>query len=403
MQFLSLIIISLLCLAPELHSQSLKWERVLGSTAGAVNCLVVDSNSILAGTADRGVYRSTDGGLNWQEIDTMPVIPRSSALWGAGPVLIAGTFDSGIYRSTNSGATWDHSTRDSADEIWTLFAHNGSIFSGTVDSGMFRSADSGLTWQQTNTGIIFPSIRAFTALGGVLFAGTHGAGIYRSIDDGNTWESSSNGLPEGFIHAMACSGTTVFAGTHYDAIYRSTDSGTTWTHASNGIGNPYIIALAMSGNVIFTATSDGFYSSNSMGDTWGLDMQGIPDSTTVLCIAISAGSVLAGTSSCGLFRAHFSSDGIERPVTEGLSSLSVFPNPVSSIAIVSSNIGAPATQLTVYDALGHTVLMKTELETQSNDRTQITLDCSNIPPGIYTIRIVSGEEARSVQFVTLRH
>ncbi len=385
------------------RAQSLQWVNVIGPPVGAVNCFAVDSTKIYAGTADSGIYVSTNDGISWSMIGGSLDVPSTTALWANSENLIAGTFTDGLYRSNNLGESWEHISAGDSDYDWTLFDDSGTIFAGTLDSGIYRRSDMGESWQQVNNGITFFSIRAFTAIGGVLLAGAHGGGIFRSTDNGDSWTPSSTGLPEGFIHALTASGTTAFAGTHYDAVYRSTDSGVTWVSAGSGIVNPYVTALAVSGNSVFVSTSDGIYQSTNMGDIWVKQVVGIPDTTTVLSLAVNGTTIVAGTSSSGLFQTTLASDDVSIQPASARISFSVVPNPVSSNSIIHYTLDhSGEVAISIFDPVGREVMEPISGEWQDVGQHEITIDAQSLVAGIYECRLNAGDAVMTSKIAVVR-
>ena len=76
--------------------------------------------------------------------------------------------------------------------------------------------------------------------------------------------------------------------------------------------------------------------------------------------------------------------------------LSVHPNPVKGIATALLELARPAhVGLTLYDALGRTVLRVSEPEARESGRYSISFDTTRLPPGFYVMRA----EASGVQTV----
>jgi photosystem II stability/assembly factor-like uncharacterized protein len=126
------------------------------------------------GTADRGVYRSTDGGRTWSQLlkgDNPTTGPSDLAMDPTNPrILYAAMWDhqrvpwnvrsggpgSGIYKSTDGGDTW---TRLS-EGLPKLMGKIGVAVSATPDrlyaiveaenGGLFRSDDAGKSWRNVN-------------------------------------------------------------------------------------------------------------------------------------------------------------------------------------------------------------------------------------------------------------
>ncbi|MEP6765081.1 MAG: glycosyl hydrolase, partial [Gemmatimonadaceae bacterium] len=125
--------------------------------------------------AERGVYRTSDGGKNWKKIlfrnDSTGIIdlildPSNSktiyaAFWQAGRTpwsLVSGGAGSGLFKSTDGGDSWKEITRNPGlpqqgaignigitvspakpNRIWALIEHE-------ANGGVYRSDDAGATW-----------------------------------------------------------------------------------------------------------------------------------------------------------------------------------------------------------------------------------------------------------------
>ena len=138
------------------------WEQTNGPFGGTVNSLAINSNGdIFAGTDGDGVFRSSDNGDNWTQI--------------------------------NAGLT---NTKVRALAINS----SGEIFVGTL-SGVFRSTDNGDNWSPINTGLTqFDVVIAFAInSSGDIFAGTFGGGgLFRHVESPTAVEEISSSIPSSF-------------------------------------------------------------------------------------------------------------------------------------------------------------------------------------------------------------
>jgi photosystem II stability/assembly factor-like uncharacterized protein len=128
--------------------------------------------------AERGVYKSTDGGQTWTRVlDKGPEIGVSDLAIAAGSpnVLFAGTWNArrpvwsayaplqgpggGLYRSTDSGATWAQLTGHGLPDgdwgrVGVAVAPDSKRVCAVIEagkkSGLYRSDDGGDTWTQAN-------------------------------------------------------------------------------------------------------------------------------------------------------------------------------------------------------------------------------------------------------------
>lgn len=124
-----------------------------GMIENFVRVLVVDQDqSILAGTFDGGVFRSTDGGLTWRPISR--ALPNDSirgiVLLGQGLIVATGN---GIFKTMDKGKQWMPVNKGLTTlAVQSLIGSGtGGLYAGT-SAGVFRS-DDGLTWIAVNQGL----------------------------------------------------------------------------------------------------------------------------------------------------------------------------------------------------------------------------------------------------------
>jgi photosystem II stability/assembly factor-like uncharacterized protein len=178
-----------------------------------------------------GIYKSTDAGAHWthlglrdgQQIGKIAVDPRDpNRLYVAvlghpyGP-----NAERGVYRSTDGGATFER----------VLFTdENAGAFDLTIDPADARTLYASL-WSARQS--------PWETIGGGSFERTpSGSGLYKSTDGGTTWKRLEGGLPTQ-SHALGRIAVAVapsdakrvyaFADAPKDGgIYRSDDAGSTW-------------------------------------------------------------------------------------------------------------------------------------------------------------------------------
>ena len=163
-------------------------------SVGALAVSESDPNVIYAGMGEAcirpvmtshgdGVYRSTDAGDTWSHIgldesrtiSQVIVHPKNSDL-----VYVAVQGDQytnsknrGIYRSFDGGENWE--------KVLYVNEHAGA---------------SGLSMDRTNPRILYASFWDHHRKPWQMRSGGEGSGIYKSIDGGNTWEKLTKGLPD---------------------------------------------------------------------------------------------------------------------------------------------------------------------------------------------------------------
>lgn len=242
-----------------------------------------DQQTILAGSASGGIFKSDDQGRTWRNtfedalslsIGDLAVAPSDENIIyaGTGEANAGGqslTYDGiGIYKSTDAGETWSYANLEgvgsigrvqvdpeNADRVYV--AGMGRLFGNNSQRGVFRTIDGGLNWENVlsvsdstgaidlaihpqNSDIIFASMWERTRdVDGRQYGGAT-SGIYRSNDGGDTWEELNNGLPteaseKGRIGlAIAPSNPNVMYAIYSGQIgflqnvYRTSDGGNSW-------------------------------------------------------------------------------------------------------------------------------------------------------------------------------
>ena len=292
------------------------WEHTNGPPDGNVICLAINNGDIFAGTSDtsRGIFRSTDNGDNWSEINTgltnnvifdLSVNSSGDIFAGTGggvfrstdngddwseinsgltnttvfaltinnsDDIFAGTFsgNGGVFRSSNNGSTWSPVGLIGVFIYGLAINDNGDIFAGTF-AGVWRSSDNGNTWSQKIIGLTNMDVLDFAFnSSGDIFAGTNG-GMFRSSNNGDNWTAINNGLTS--TDAWSCASNSrddIFAGTLSGGVFHSDDNGDSWSAINSGLTNTAVRALAInSSDQIFVGSGDGVSKSTAISEPKG--------------------------------------------------------------------------------------------------------------------------------------
>ncbi len=214
-------------------------------------------NIIYIAAAQGGVWKTTDGGVNWTVLtDNLGSISSGDiAIDPSDPnILYYGTgelnysldcqYGDGIYKSTNAGISWNKIATSSF--IGTYIAKiiidpsNSNNVYCAGSSGVFKSTNAGINW--TNFLTINASSLLMNPSNPAVLYTSSGSGqsfIYRSINAGLTWQLLTDGLtissgrrtqlaisPDNpnYIYASIASTSGALLG-----LYRTTNGGDNWT------------------------------------------------------------------------------------------------------------------------------------------------------------------------------
>ena len=263
--------------------KGLQWRSIgpyRGGRVTAVTGVTSQPNVYYFGATGGGVWKTTDGGVNW--------VPVSDDYFKTGSVGAIGVSESdpnvvyvgmgespvrgnvshgdGVYKSTDAGKTWKHVGLGDTRHIGRVRVHPrnpdiayvaamGHLFGPNDQRGVFRTTDGGKNWQKvlfrsnkagavdlildpTNANVIYAGFWEVSRSPYSLESGGPGGGLFKSTDAGDTWtEITRNpGLPRGTVGKV---GITVspanpervwaIVEAEDGGVFRSDNGGKTWS------------------------------------------------------------------------------------------------------------------------------------------------------------------------------
>ena len=295
-------IIPLILLNISINAQQDFWGQTNGPKGGFVQAMAVNSSGDIFVGTETGVFRSTDEGENWNEINNgLPSFfynryVESLAINSKGFIFM-GTVIDGIFRSTDNGNSWTAIGNGIIGECKSLTVNSdGNIFACITNAGIFRSTDDGENWTNINVFIPGSTEKLYNAVvinsKGDIFVGFtgNGGGIVVSTDNGKNWTQNN----WDYIQSMTiCSNDFIFAETLGGGVLRSTDNGESWITANNGLTDSVSIGTFVpsltadsKGNlfaIAYNQKSEGepftlkIFRSTDYGNSWLERSNGIPD------------------------------------------------------------------------------------------------------------------------------
>ncbi|HEY1339950.1 MAG TPA: hypothetical protein VGF59_20700 [Bryobacteraceae bacterium] len=224
---------------------SLEWRSIgPAATGGRIADLAVarvagKPDEVYVATATGGVFKSSNAGVSFapifdhaggtMSIGAVAVAPsNASVVWvgtGESDNRQSSSWGDGVYKSVDGGANWQKmglaETRHigrivihPADPDTVYIAAMGHLWGSNPERGVYKTTDGGQTWNRVlykdeHTGavdlamdprhpeVVFAAMYQRQRKGWGFNGGGPGSGIFRTTDGGATWTELRNGLPRG--------------------------------------------------------------------------------------------------------------------------------------------------------------------------------------------------------------
>lgn len=266
---------------------------------GRIKSLAVhptDPDTVYAGAASGGVWKSIDGGQSWRPlwdeqesliIGSLAIAPSATntVYVGTGewtPGYVAAGPGAGVYVSTDAGTTWTQRAGVIARRIARVLVSptNANTVYVAGNSGFERSTDAGVTWNTLRAGEISDAL-VDPSNANTLYINVRNSGIHKSTDGGSTWTLLANG-PTGAaadwvklaIGVNGAHATNFLVAKRSGMLYTSIDGGANWTTLAGSHGSAShhtwanLVAVAPDDENIFLAGGVGIERSTNGGGTW---------------------------------------------------------------------------------------------------------------------------------------
>ncbi len=239
----------------------------------------------IVGVGSGGVWRTDNAGTTWRSIfddtgvysiGTVTVDPNNPHIIWVGTGENTGSrhagYGDGIYRSRDGGQNWDHMGLEDSERISEILIHpddsntlwvaaQGPLWSSGGERGLYKSTDGGETWTLVLsagewTGVtdivmdprnpdrlVAATWQRHRTVAAYMGGGPE-SGIHVSDDGGETWREVTVGLPDGNMGKIGLAISPqnpdiVYAAIETDrrqgGVYRSTDRGESWTMMSDTV------------------------------------------------------------------------------------------------------------------------------------------------------------------------
>jgi photosystem II stability/assembly factor-like uncharacterized protein len=262
--------------------QGLVWRSIgpyRGGRVTAVTGVPSQPDTYYFGGTGGGVWKTTDGGFNWEPITDGQVGTGSVGAvavaesdpnvvyvgMGESPIRGNVSHGDGVYKSLDAGKSWKHVGLADTMQVARIRIHPrdpnlvyvaalGHTFGHNAERGVFRSKDGGASWQKvlfvddktgaidlamdpTNPRVLYAGLWQVIRRPWTLESGGPGSSLHKSTDGGDTWTRlTGEGLPSKGVWGKI--GVTVSPANpnrvwalieaEDGGVYRSDDAGRTW-------------------------------------------------------------------------------------------------------------------------------------------------------------------------------
>lgn len=215
--------------------------------------------------------------------------------------LFAGTAQNGLYRSTNNGDDWfPFNTNISSTSITGIITLNNVTYLSALGGGVFKS-DSGNFFQSINGNLSYFGVRVLAVKDNFIYACMDNGDIFRTSNGGNFWAESSSGINSAIYSSSGVLNNNIFIGTAGAGIYKSSNNGDFWLQVNNGLGNLNIRVIKIYGNTVYAGTQTGLYYSTNDGNIWN-HLQTNFSNNDIRALEISGSHIFAGTHGAGIYK-----------------------------------------------------------------------------------------------------
>jgi photosystem II stability/assembly factor-like uncharacterized protein len=375
------------------------------------------------GTQDNGtIYGSSDSLNSWLRLyggdGFQPLFDYNNA-----GLMYAEAQNGALYYHLNNiwqyfGYGLNNNDRRSWDMPLTMSSVNSNVlYTGTyriykvssAPTGSWATISGDLTNGVNSTFHVITTVDESPLNTAYVYAGTSDGYVWRSLNSGTSWTNISAGLPVRYVTSVKASpnsmNTVFVAHSGYKDndfiphIHRSVNNGTAWTDISGDLPqlaiNDILVLQGSGDYVLFAATDGGVYFTENAGANWDRVGANMPQ-VAVYDLDYDAynNRIIAGTYGRSMMSVPVSelitiTAGTEKP---SVTRLKIYPNITSNILNIETGINKAVT-IRITDANGKIIRI---IET---DQEKVTINVSNLRPGVYFVVMVSGRDSIVEKFV----
>jgi photosystem II stability/assembly factor-like uncharacterized protein len=304
------------------HDGGNNWEALPGMHGKSVRALAMsasDSNVLVVGALD-GVFRTKNGGNSWERISPASLAEvkniESIAVDPKNPdVVYAGTWHL-AWKTADGGANWQHINKGMIDDsdVFSVIVDStdSSVVYASACSGIYKSESAGDLFHKLQ-GIPFSARRTRVLKQdpnspGTVYAGTT-EGLWKTIDGGKTWKHATNSeIVVNDVLIDPRNSNRVLLATDRSGVLASDNGAQTFTASNHGYTHRYVSSILADQNdpnaILVGVVNDrewgGVFSTRDGGQSWQQKSAGLGGRDVFALQQTANGGLIAGTNK-GMF------------------------------------------------------------------------------------------------------
>jgi photosystem II stability/assembly factor-like uncharacterized protein len=340
-----------------------------------------DSYTMLVGYQHGNIWKSTDGGYDWNP-----------------------SYTNGIYGTAN----WNYPLTQDPHNVNVVYTGTQRVFRSNNFGDSWTSISPDLTTLDNTGTLIFGTITFIDVSPideDIIYAGTDDSKVWNTLDGGATWNEVSAGLPERWVTCVEAdpfdehTAYVTLSGYRFhdnaSHVYMTTDDGQSWLDIGSNLPDVpvnCIIKDPLIPDALYIATDVGVYYSTDGGTgLWLPAGTGMPVLTCVdLKLHEPTRTLAVGTYGRSVYTLNLDELVSSTPLASAVFDWEVFPLPASDHYVNVNYMLEAAGSVSFFIHGSDGKLMSKKVIQSSAGKNEVTLNLDNFSAGVYLLEMRQG-------------